>query len=1077
MKISNNALNFLLAQYRAIFKRAYVKGIASAVLLTAGLAVGQAQAATPISTAEDLPTTGDIKFTGTGDGTSGNYSFLHISSGTKTDFAGDITIQSGTASTSGDINFITGSNPTTITGTLNSDGTRTGSLTIDIKKPANLASQGLLVAGYSATDKSGDVTVNIGTIDIKNGILKITDLGTTGKSGTVSVQADSITIGDASGETSAYLTLDSAASSEGVTLGRQANTITGEIGSTITVNSAGKLSLSSDGGSGTFILGDSLTVKTGALMITEDGDDNVTKTKSYKLELGAFKVVSGNGTKETFAGHTASIAGNLSIGSGAEWVLAATDDTTTETVTEGTTTFESGANVQVGGTLTVSGGTLTVADGAQLVATEASDGTTKAGTIVVTKNSTNEAGTLKISSADLKDFLTAKDASGNTITYNEIKTNDDDKYIVDTETDPAPEADKGSILLSGGILELSDINRIDLADGFSFSGGATNGKAGMILVGSSDGGTVKGHDLMISKALSGGIDATKELTVEADILTIGGSLTSNTETKLSDFKVKNFKAHDEVILDANDGSNEFTIDQTLTLERDFYNKNADGSYNTSSLKGAGTIKGDNLVISGSATTNGIKITGGQWTNESQSLTIQSGTLSVAAVAPSKTSVITNGGEDDHGSWNIYRAGNPAELTWHGALTFSGSAATNANLKVSGASGANAVLDLTKADITWGSGSITLSGEVEAGSDGYQISKTDYFERAGLGVLKLEGDQVIDFLGLSGVKDAKADTTLKIEDGGLLLVNGNVYEDLDVASTFAAAATAKQIWLSGGNMFVTGSLSLVDGVNGHGGAADATANGLTIDGILGADTIYYTNESTSIDRNKPETDVATVSGGTLAVASSFSSKNHEVKFVSGAGLLLDSKGFLAEWDPETAGEGGTVSVDHLTFSGVESSVASKLDVQTGAWTIDSGSNLGDVDILDGAVLNVGPGHDEFIRTGVGASLALDNLTVTNAASTNSGTVTVDEGGELTVNTIQMEADSKLNISGGATVTITGDYAHNLSGGKLVDGVPEGLTDLDATNVDKQAGINLEGADITLNSGKLHVLKIKKPQDAT
>ena len=44
MKLSNNALNFLLAQYRAIFKRAYVKGLASAVLLTAGLAAGQAQA-------------------------------------------------------------------------------------------------------------------------------------------------------------------------------------------------------------------------------------------------------------------------------------------------------------------------------------------------------------------------------------------------------------------------------------------------------------------------------------------------------------------------------------------------------------------------------------------------------------------------------------------------------------------------------------------------------------------------------------------------------------------------------------------------------------------------------------------------------------------------------------------------------------------------------------------------------------------------------------------------------------------------------------------------------------------------
>ena len=44
MKISNNALNFLLAQYRAIFKRAYIKGIASAVILTAGLAAGAAQA-------------------------------------------------------------------------------------------------------------------------------------------------------------------------------------------------------------------------------------------------------------------------------------------------------------------------------------------------------------------------------------------------------------------------------------------------------------------------------------------------------------------------------------------------------------------------------------------------------------------------------------------------------------------------------------------------------------------------------------------------------------------------------------------------------------------------------------------------------------------------------------------------------------------------------------------------------------------------------------------------------------------------------------------------------------------------
>ena len=39
MKQTNNAIKFLMAQYRAIFKNAYFKGMASAVLLTAGLAV------------------------------------------------------------------------------------------------------------------------------------------------------------------------------------------------------------------------------------------------------------------------------------------------------------------------------------------------------------------------------------------------------------------------------------------------------------------------------------------------------------------------------------------------------------------------------------------------------------------------------------------------------------------------------------------------------------------------------------------------------------------------------------------------------------------------------------------------------------------------------------------------------------------------------------------------------------------------------------------------------------------------------------------------------------------------------
>ena len=45
MKQTSNAIKFLLAQYRSIFKNAYFKGLATAAVVTAGLATGQAQAA------------------------------------------------------------------------------------------------------------------------------------------------------------------------------------------------------------------------------------------------------------------------------------------------------------------------------------------------------------------------------------------------------------------------------------------------------------------------------------------------------------------------------------------------------------------------------------------------------------------------------------------------------------------------------------------------------------------------------------------------------------------------------------------------------------------------------------------------------------------------------------------------------------------------------------------------------------------------------------------------------------------------------------------------------------------------
>ena len=82
MKQTNNAIKFLMAQYRAIFKNAYFKGLTTALVLTAGLAAGQAQAATVTNIADatsydspydsTTPITDKVVIGGT-DGNSGTY--------------------------------------------------------------------------------------------------------------------------------------------------------------------------------------------------------------------------------------------------------------------------------------------------------------------------------------------------------------------------------------------------------------------------------------------------------------------------------------------------------------------------------------------------------------------------------------------------------------------------------------------------------------------------------------------------------------------------------------------------------------------------------------------------------------------------------------------------------------------------------------------------------------------------------------------------------------------------------------------------------------------------------------------
>ena len=457
-----NALNFLLAQYRAIFKRAYIKGLAAAVILTAGLAAGAAQAhETALTDPTLLPgADGSLTFDGSGSATDNNkYTYLQITSGTGS-LNGTIDITAGLVdgnSSSG--NYIMG-NGTAATSV-------TGSGTINIDVTGDAANNGLsIIAGTQ------DVSVDVGTINVTRGTLNIwTNSGS--KSGTIA--ADNINIGsDGATEREAFVTVTSNATSA-------INTTLGNSGSVITVNQGGQLSLQSSGSGTAIVDGKSLTLNNGALMLTDSGAGNIVQTDDFIVSNGAFKVISGDGTSaigETFQGHTATVqsGGNFLVGQSGTWTVGATtdkDDNDDPIKTH--VTFDQGSNIQVDGTIVVSGGLLTIAEGANLHATTAPS-SNKAGTIVVAAGP--DAGTvgegLEIDSSVLKGFLKAEDA------YNDITTDGSGNYIVDTETQNKDKA--GSLILSGGRLTLSDTEQVELTDFRFVSGDGSSGTAGAIVV-------------------------------------------------------------------------------------------------------------------------------------------------------------------------------------------------------------------------------------------------------------------------------------------------------------------------------------------------------------------------------------------------------------------------------------------------------------------------------------------------------------------------------------------------------------------------------------------------------------------
>ena len=1024
MKQTSSALTFLMAQYRAIFKRAYIKGIASAVLLTAGLAAGAASSSSIAMAAEIGPTLGQEDFVSGGTVNSGTItqsSTINMGSLAADKFSGTWTVIGDTVLSGPEADI-------TITGAAGKHILVSGS-------SGNLTVQ----SGASLTITNTDTTdthIYGGNTDGSSGTLTLT-----GDGSTINLNKASMGFKDVKINNGAELNLGGQ-----VKLNYDSGSGAWYTYSNISAGASGTFSVENatvnvnDQG---FINAETLNVS-GATTINLNGEvKDVTSGSDYAT---AFLKAYGDSGTITFASTTAN-------GTTSKPVINVTADKYGALYATKVNLTDTQVNIGAGATLIIDGtfsGTAAANEGVHKTTTLTLDDVTfdNNGTAII--GNATSGGTAEVVSGTTT-------LTGNVKNYAKVTVKGEsgagkDATLVVSADQLLKEAKKGegwfasgsgAIVLSGGAVDTAtlEIQGID-ADGFEVSALTfTSGNAADLVgkIGVSGDGTIAGSHLTLSKALTGDM-GTNKLRLAADTLEISSK--DSTLTSLSAFKATGgFKVQDNIDIDVSGG--EATVDTAIDLSRDYYVQVANGSttINSTTLNTVGKITGDDLKINGAD--GDINITGGAFENERQSLTITSGGLTVKAEAGT-----THGdGKDSVSSWKYYNNANPASLKWNGDFTIAGATEGEATVTVSGATGANAILDLTDANVTWNSGTVTVQGTANAEDD--FTSATDYFARGGNGILKIEGNDLTSFIA--------GKTKLDVKTGGLVLIDGSVAGNVDVGNfeSAASASAAGKVNLSGGALFVTGNLSLTAD------AADEKLNAAS--GFIGADNLTVNNTTSG-------TDTFTVSGAnaTLAVASNFNSDDTSVVFEAGSTLLLDTNGFLKDYTSSANDSTGTVNVDKLSFTGTTSNDAN-LDVQTGAWTVVAGTDaennqlLGDIDMGAGTKLNIGAGQDEVQRTGIGASLTADNLGITG-----SGSVDIGFSGAATFNTMQQTAGT-ISVDAG-TLTLTGVLTDSALAEVASGSAPTTLRTIgNADAIKAVAGINLNGAEISVDNGGKFILE--------
>ena len=963
MKQTNNAIKFLMAQYRAIFKNAYFKGLTSAVLLTAGMAVASSAQADDIGagadswaeviTSNDITLSEEKTFSGsTATGSNRYYNNITINNGgtlknsgaATISVKGDITVNSGGNLTlSGNTSHIAGFNlgatndgsddvPSTAVGTLyNKNG---GTITIGGSDSNSLMQmQNVVFESGSTTTINGSGGTTNG-----NGVLVNSSYIMAG-------------IGDTPGE----LTIDK--------------------GATVNINDYGYLGIASQG---TMTVNGILNITatdTGSFAGIRATDAYNSSTNTWreddanaKVILGKDAVITvkeGSGTAAILAPEVEINGSEINVESGSTFTFAGdvanTGNDSGSALTDGTggasqVVMNSG-KLNVNGTLVINNGsysdddpTTTEIDESKLITSLNIQGGELAGSGTVQVN-----GKLVASAKTLDTFLNGKDAEG-------------------VQND-------GNFKFSGGntIFEVTGSEQFDLAK-YTFSG---SGTTDFVLEGN---GKIVGENLAVSKALTkdgsaASTDAQTKLTIEATNLTLG----SDTYNGTASLNFSGATARNLTLLGS---GNAFTLADDITLEAI---DNVDNPFLTA--KGTLKVAGEGQLNTEDTTTlsgGSLTIAAGHYSSN-DNITLNSGSLTIGG----QTSTADGAGVD-------------ASLTLTGNLTLDNT--TNANtITISG----NGVLPIAKdngsTDRT-ATSTLDLTGvrDIEIKGNASNLTK---FNVNGGGELLLSSNAFNNILDVAD-NNTQSGASIVISGGGYAYVDGSIQgannnTALDVTKIVSgSAASSDHVIFSGAS---AGTLEARDTIwlEDTTGTDDLNLGS----GELRAQTFRLDGHGTTTGITTTYGDFKVTSGVLTAYSRVESSHGNAIQLGngtdSGATLNLGHIGDDEdEWGQQThtyttSAATGSVDTNLKLTGGTTSGQESKLNVHYGDWTAkDIEVTYGNIEVGNSQVRYDVNGEEVVFK----ASLTGNKLTMGTGSA-----ATIHSNGKATFNELTMTAGT-LNVNG-------------------------------------------------------------------